>query len=140
MLLAACAELNPARPPPDHAVLAPGGVWVAYNLGCERGCDEIKRGDRILAVDGRPVSSGAELDAIGLARGRPLALKVATYGSHEVRDVTLLATPNDRLPPLDDMPPLLTVGAAALDRAPAALDFAFHQLTDAPAAPQLAAH
>lgn len=117
--LCACGpELNPARPPPEHGELAPGGVWVAYNLGCAEGCAQIRRGDRILAVDGRPVSSGAELDAIDLARGEPLALRVARYGGAEVDDVTIVAEPNERLPPIAGAPPLFTVGAAALDRAP----------------------
>lgn len=109
-LLAAC-ERNPPRPPPTAADLAGGGVWIAHNLGCERGCDRLRRGDRILAVDGRPVSSGAELDAIGLARGEPVSLRITPHRAGTTRDVTLVATPSD--------PPLLTVGAAALDRAPA---------------------
>ncbi|MDC0717345.1 hypothetical protein [Nannocystis bainbridge] len=117
--LCACGpELNPPRPPPAHSELAPGGVWVAYNLGCEVGCEEIKRGDRILAVDGRPVSSGAELDQINLARSAPLTLQVAKYGGNEIRDVTIVAKPNELLPPIAAAPPLFTVGADALDRAP----------------------
>jgi hypothetical protein len=117
--LCACGpELNPPRPPPAHSELAPGGVWVAYNLGCEVGCDEIKRGDRILAIDGRPVSSGAEIDQINLARNAPLQLQVAKYGSEEIREVTIVAAPNEKLPPIAAAPPLFTVGAAALDRAP----------------------
>lgn len=117
--LCACGpELNPPRPPPAHGELAPGGVWVAYNLGCEVGCEEIKRGDRILAVDGRLVSSGAEIDQINLARNAPLKLQVAKYGSNEIRDVTIVAAPNELLPPIPAAPPMFTVGAEALDRAP----------------------
>ncbi|MBZ5714656.1 hypothetical protein [Nannocystis pusilla] len=117
--LCACGpELNPPRPPPAHSVLAPGGVWVAYNHGCEVGCEEIKRGDRILAIDGRPVSSGAEIDQIDLARDAPLKLQVAKYGGDEIREVTIVARPNERLPPIAAAPPMFTVGADALDRAP----------------------
>lgn len=117
--ICACGpELNPPRPPPTHGQLAPGGVWVAYNLGCEVGCEEIKRGDRILAVDGRPVSSGAEIDQINLARNEPVKLQVAKYGGHEVREVTIVAGPNEMLPPIAAAPPMFTVGADALDRAP----------------------
>ena len=120
LALGACGpELNPARPPPAHGDLAPGGVWVAYNLGCEVGCDQIKRGDRILAIDGRPVSSGAEVDAIGLARGAPLKLTIAPHRAPSTREVTIVAAPHDELPPIQAAPPLFTVGAAALDRAPA---------------------
>lgn len=119
LLLGACGpELNPARPPPAHDELSSGGVWVAYNLGCEAGCDQIKRGDRILAIDGRPVSSGAELDAIGLARGAPVELHVVPHGKAELRVVPIVAEPRDDLPPIVGAPPLFTVGAAALDRAP----------------------
>lgn len=118
LALAACApELNPARKPRPDA-LAGGGVWVAYNLGCDQGCAEIRRGDRILAIEGRPVSSGAEIDALNLARGEPRQLLVVPYGTTETREVTLVARPRDDLPPLTGVPPLFTVGAAALDRAP----------------------
>jgi hypothetical protein len=74
MLLGACgANPNPPVPPPSSAELAGGGVWVAYNLGCDTGCDKIRRGDRIVAVDGRPVTNGAEFDAANLTRGHPVA-------------------------------------------------------------------
>ncbi len=117
-LLGACGPgPNPAVPPPSSAQLSGGGVWVAYNLGCSAGCDKIERGDRILAVDGKPVSSGAELDAADLTRGAPVAVKVAKYGGGSI-DVQLTATPHTNLPPIKAVPPLLTVGAAALDRAP----------------------
>ena len=117
--LCACGpELNPPRPPPQHSELAPGGVWVAYNHGCEVGCEEIKRGDRILAIDGRPVSSGAEIDQINLARNTPLKLQVAKYGGDEIREITIVARSNEMLPPIAAAPPMFTVGADALDRAP----------------------
>lgn len=120
LALAACGpELNPARPPPTHEDLAPGGVWVAYNLGCARGCDQIQRGDRILAVDGRPVATGAEIDALDLANGAPRRLTLAPRGQRPARDVTIVAAPHDELPPIPAAPPLFTVGAAALDLAPA---------------------
>lgn len=118
LALGACGpELNPARPPPSRDDLG-GGVWVAYNLGCKQGCDEIKRGDRILAIDDRPIESGAEVDAIGLTRGAPQKLSVAKYRTGELREVTIVAEPNEALPPIQAAPPLFTVGAAALDRAP----------------------
>lgn len=120
LALGACGpELNPARPPPAHDELATGGVWVAYNLGCEVGCDQIRRGDRILAIDDRPVTSGAEIDAIGLTRDAPIKLRVVPHRQTTVRDITIVASPRDDLPPIKGAPPLFTVGAAALDRAPA---------------------
>jgi hypothetical protein len=117
-LASACgANPNPPVPPPSSAELSGGGVWVAYNLGCDAGCDQIRRGDRILAVDGEPVASGAEYDAANVARGAPVTLQVARYGGGAPVDVQLVARPHE-LPPARDVPPLLTVGAAALDRAP----------------------
>jgi len=109
---------NPPVPPPTSAQLAGGGVWVAYNLGCSAGCDQIRRGDRIVAVDGRPVNTGAELDAADLTRGNPVALTVARHAGGAPVDVRIVATPHTDMPPLAAVPPLLTVGAAALDRAP----------------------
>lgn len=119
MLLGACgANPNPPVPPPSSAELAGGGVWVAYNLGCDAGCDKIRRGDRIVAVDGVAVTNGAEFDAANLARGTAVPVRVAKYDGSGKVDVTVVAKPHTNMPPLRSVPPLLTVGAAALDRAP----------------------
>lgn len=118
--LAACKpELNPVRPPPTHEVLLAGGVWVAHNLGCAAGCEQIRRGDRIVAVDGVQVDHGAAVDASGLDRGSPVKLTIVSYGSTVAREVTISAAPHDELTPIRGAPSLFTVGAAALDRAPA---------------------
>jgi hypothetical protein len=110
LALAACGpELNPPRAPDG---LADGGVYVAYNLGCERGCDRLRRGDRIVAVDGLAVASGAEFDMLAMT-GIPRTLKVARYGTTDIRDIRFIADMDDGLPAL------ITVGAHALDRAPA---------------------
>lgn len=108
---------NPAVPPPSSAQLAGGGVWIAYNLGCKQGCDQIQRGDRIVAVDGQPVNTGAELDAAGITRGEPVALAIDRHKGGKA-EVTIVATPNNDYPPIKDAPPFWTVGAKALDRAP----------------------
>ncbi len=119
MLLGACgANPNPPVPPPSSAELAGGGVWVAYNLGCDTGCDKIRRGDRIVAVDGVAVTNGAEFDAANLARGTSVDVRVAKYDGSGKVDLKVVATPHTDMPPLKAVPPLLTVGAAALDRAP----------------------
>lgn len=117
-LFAACAVgPNPAVPPPTTAELAGGGAWVAYNLGCKVGCDRIKRGDRILAVDGQPVPGGAELDA-ALSREAPVAVTVAPHEGGAPVEVQLLGGAHTELTPIKAVPPLLTISAAALDRAP----------------------
>ncbi len=115
---AACAaNPNPSVPPPSAAELAGGGAWVAYNLGCSVGCDRIKRGDRILAVDGQPVTGGAELDA-ALSRETPVALTVAPHEGGAPIQVQLVGGAHTELTPIKAVPPLLTISAAALDRAP----------------------
>ena len=117
LLLGACGgNPNPPVPPPSSTELAGGGVWVAYNLGCTAGCDKIRRGDRILAIDGVAVTNGAEFDAANLARGTAVDVRVAKYDGSGKVDVQVVASPHTDMPPLKAVPPLLTVGAAALDR------------------------
>ena len=120
LLLGACAgQLNRSVPTPKPGELASRpGVWVAYNLGCEQGCDQIRRGDIITAIDGKPVTSGAEVDAADLARGTPVQLELQSRTRGKL-DITLRATPNPFMRPITHAPPLWTVGTAALDRAPA---------------------
>lgn len=117
VLLAAC-QLNPSVPmPPPGSLTTRPGVWVAYNLGCQRGCEQIHRGDIITAIDGRPVTTGAEVDAADLARGTPVRLSLVSRKQGAI-EVTLVATPNAYMRPIERAPPLYTVGTAALDRAP----------------------
>lgn len=119
LLLAASGcgtNLNPPVPPPDSADLE-GGVWVAYNYGCD-GCEAIRRGDRILAIDGAPVSSGVEVDAIDLADGRTHTITGVRHGGGEPFAASIVAAPNPNYPPLEGVQPLRVVGAEALDRAP----------------------
>lgn len=118
LALSSCGlDRNPPAAPTPEA-LAPGGVWVAYNLGCEVGCDAIRRGDRIVAIDGRSVASGEEVDALRLARRTPVRLSLARGPAGVPAEVTIVAAPRTDMPPLRDVPPLWTVGARALDRAP----------------------
>ena len=115
--LAASCHRGTVEPPPASD-LARGGVYVAYNLGCDEGCRDVERGDVILAVDGKPVDTRQELLAARLTEERPIALDVVRAGETSPRRVTIVAEPNDDFEPLTDVPPFWTVGAEALDRAP----------------------
>ncbi len=118
LVVAACSP-NPATAVPSPAALAEGGVWVAYNLGCKVGCNEIQRGDRIVAVDGQPVANGQQLDAATAAANpaAPSLVRVAKYNGPTI-EVPLVATPHTDLSPIASVPPLVTVSANALDLAP----------------------
>lgn len=107
--------------PPTIAVtseqLKGGGVYIAYMVGCEKGCDQLAKGDLIQAVNGEPVSSAKDLRVSRIATGEPVKLKVKKAGGQET-EVEIVAKPNDSLPPIKEAPPFWTVGAAELDQAP----------------------
>jgi hypothetical protein len=94
------------------------GLWVAYNYGCARGCADIRRGDRILEIDGVVTGSGAEFDRLELADGAPHRIVGRRLRSDEPFEVTIESGPIRDLPPLEDVDPLRVVGSEALDRAP----------------------
>ena len=60
------------RPPPtspwgvDDATLQRDGVVVAYNLGCERGCDRVARGDVLWSIDDRRVRTSADVESVSI--------------------------------------------------------------------------
>src|SRR5687767_11860739 len=96
--------------------LKPGGVYIAYMVGCDSGCDQLEKGDLILEVDGAPATSSKDVRTSRIADGAPHKLKVHKK-SGQVAEVTITAKPQE-LPPLKDVPPFWTVGAAQLDKAP----------------------
>jgi hypothetical protein len=98
--------------------LKPGGVFVAHVIGCEKGCDQLKRGDLILAMDGQPVTSSKDMRVSRIATGSPVKLSVQHQGAPAPVEVELIAKPNDSLPPIKEAPPFWSVGAADLDKAP----------------------
>jgi len=116
VVLSACHRGSSAVPRGES--LEHGGVYVAYSLGCEQGCREVRRGDVILAVDGKPVDTREELLAAGLTRDSDVRLDVLRPGASSPREVTIRARPGKQLPPLEDTPPFWTVSAQALNRAP----------------------
>ncbi len=102
--------------------LAPGGVYISYMVGCEKGCDQLAKGDLILAVDGQPVTGAKDMRVSRIATGAPIKLKVrkgakAPNAGQEV-EVEIVAKPNDSLPPIKEAPPFWSVGAAELNKAP----------------------
>jgi hypothetical protein len=98
--------------------LKPGGVFISYMLGCEKGCDQLERGDLILALDGQPVTSAKDMRVSRIATGAPIKLKVHKAKTNQAVEVEIVAKPNDSLPPIKEAPPFFTVGAADLDKAP----------------------
>lgn len=97
--------------------LKPGGVYVVYNHGCTQGCDQIEKGDLIQKVDGKPVQTGAEFDAANVTDGQPHQLEVRGKDG-ATKTVELVASPKTDMPPLENVPPFWTSGAARLNQAP----------------------
>jgi hypothetical protein len=100
------------------AELAPGGVYISYMVGCEKGCDQLEKGDLVLEVNGQPVSSSKDMRVSRIATGEPLKLKVHKKKTGQPTEVEIVAKPNDSLPPIKEAPPFWTVGAADLNKAP----------------------
>lgn len=103
---------------PGNKDLKPGGVYVAYNYGCDKGCGEIQKGDLIQKIDGKPVKTGAEFDAANVTDGKPHKLDLLGNGSLAPKTVEVVAQPKTDMPPLENMPPLLVSGAERLNLAP----------------------
>ena len=118
--VSACDGAGGTNSPSTVAVkseeLKPGGVYIAYMNGKCTGCEQLEKGDLILEFDGAPVTSSKDMRTSRIADGQPHKLKVHKK-SGQLAEVTITATPQD-LPPLKDIPPFWTVGAADLDKAP----------------------
>ncbi len=101
---------------PNIDDLKGGGVYVAYNHGCDKGCDSIKKGDLIQKIDGSEVQSGEDFDKKNITDGKPHQIEL--IGSEGAKTVELVAKPKNDMPPLENVPPLWTTGAAELNQAP----------------------
>jgi len=99
---------------PSQADLAPGGVYVAYNNGCEQGCSEIAKGDLIQTLDGNPVATREAL--AGLTDGKPHRLTVVSGSASKT--VELVATPKSNMPPIAAVPPFWLASAEQLNATP----------------------
>lgn len=119
LTLAACSKtFTSFRETPTYDDLDRGGIYVAYNLGCEKGCERIGKGDLILMIDGRAVETSKDLDAVDLTDGKPHQLHLLAFRSHEPKTVEIVATPGTKMPPLERTPPFWTVSADDLNQAP----------------------
>ena len=96
--------------------LEPGGVYIAYNLGCDVGCDGLKKGDLIQKMDGQTVKAASDLGSI--ADGAAHKLEVIAAATKEKKTVEVKATPKNNMPPLKDTPPFWLVGAQELKQTP----------------------
>ena len=101
---------------PKNRDLKAGGVYVAYNLGCAAGCDQINKGDLIQKVDGKDVKTAADVG--NLADNKPHKLELLSAGTMEPKSVELTASPKQNLAPIKDAPPLWLVSAELLNSAP----------------------
>ncbi|MCA9712301.1 MAG: hypothetical protein KDK70_41075, partial [Myxococcales bacterium] len=102
---------------PDSKALKGGGVYVVYKHGCEKGCDQISKGDLIQSIDGTPVKTGADVDKANLIDGQAHRLVVKGSDGAE-KSVELVAKPKTDMPPLENVPPFWTSGAERLNQAP----------------------
>jgi hypothetical protein len=111
--VSACQDDGRVIRPKD---LKPGGVFVAHSNGCDKGCDEIGRGDLIQSVDGNAAKNTADLAA--LTDGQPHKVSVLKKGADAPVEIEVVAQPSQEIPPLKDAPPFWTAGAEALNKAP----------------------
>jgi hypothetical protein len=98
--------------------LKPGGVYVAYNHGCQQGCDQVEKGDLIQKIDGKDVKTGADFDAANVIDGKPHKLDLLANGSLAPKSVEITAKPKTDMPPLENVPPFWVSGAERLNQAP----------------------
>jgi hypothetical protein len=97
--------------------LKAGGVYVAHSNGCEKGCDQVGRGDLIQSVDGTETKTTRDLAS--LTDGAPHKVGIIKAGGDgSVVEVEIVAKPNEAMPPVTGAPPFWTVSATKLDKAP----------------------
>src|SRR5688572_17850031 len=109
LLLATCEGGTTSFNIPQEKDLKPGGVYIAYNVGCDKGCDQVQKGDLLQKVDGKTVKTSSDVEAANIADGKPHKLELLTKGSLAPKVVTIEASPKNNMPPLKDVPPFWTV-------------------------------
>lgn len=96
--------------------LKAGGVYVSYVNGCEKGCDQLGRGDLIQSMDGTETKTAKDL--AGITDGQPHKLSVLKKGTDAPVEIEVVAKPSQDIPPIKDAPPFWSVGAEQLSAAP----------------------
>lgn len=110
-MLVSCRDDGHVCPPTSRGDLLLPGAFVAENLGCVRGCEDIGFGEVVTSIDGTAVRGPADVDAQDLADGRPHRLELRTFDCRTGHTVELVARPADG-------PPFVLGLPAALDTAP----------------------
>lgn len=103
---------------PGDKDLKSGGVYVAYNHGCDQGCSDIDKGDLIQKIDGKTVKTSEDFDKAGLTDGKAHKLDLLASGSLAPKTAEITAKPKTDMPPLENVPPFWAVGAEELNKAP----------------------
>lgn len=102
---------------PDSKILERGGLYVVYNHGCTKGCDQVEKGDLIQSIDGKPTKTEADFAAANVIDGQPHKLElIGSDGA--AKSVEIVASPKTDMPPLENVPPFWVADAAKLDMAP----------------------
>ncbi|MEM7159903.1 MAG: hypothetical protein AAF799_44090 [Myxococcota bacterium] len=102
---------------PTVKELEPGGVYVSYVHGCDKGCDQVEKGDLIKKIDGKDVATGEDFDKVDIMDGKPHSLDIVSKDGAS-KKVELVAQPKTDMPPLENVPPMWTSGAARLNQTP----------------------
>ena len=103
---------------PGKKDLKPGGIYVAYNHGCDQGCDSVEKGDLIQKIDGNTVKTSEDFEKANLIDGKPHKLDMLSSGSLAPKQAEIVAKPKTDMPPLENVPPFWAVGAEELNKAP----------------------
>lgn len=104
---------------PKPKDLKPGGIYVAYNNGCDQGCDQLKKGDLIQKVDGKEVKTSQNWKDANVSDGNPHELEVLDKESGGTKKVTLKGKGKTKMPEVPGgAPAIWAVGAEELNRAP----------------------
>jgi hypothetical protein len=102
---------------PTSEELQRGGLFVIYNHGCTKGCDQVEKGDLIQSIDGKPTKTEADFTAANVIDGNPHKLEIIAKNG-TTKTVEFVASPKTDMPPLENVPPFWVADSAKLNTAP----------------------